>query len=167
MQLQDFFKILRLHQQNTILKMDGETKGQILLPTGVGKTYVQIYKILETLQSSESAISLMTAHRLLLCEQLIKELLKFSCDFNLYGKFDVLSIGSDGIDNDDFIKIKDDVKELTKECNITNTTTKEEILKAVHKAKKLKRHLLIVSTYQSVGRLEGIPIDIACLDEAH
>lgn len=167
MQLQDFFKILRLHQQNAILKMDGETKGQILLPTGVGKTYVQIYKILETLQSSESAISLMTAHRLLLCEQLIKELLKFSCDFNLYGKFDVLSIGSDGIDNDDFIKIKDDVKELTKECNITNTTTKEEILKAVHKAKKLKRHLLIVSTYQSVGRLEGIPIDIACLDEAH
>lgn len=46
MELHDFFKKLRFHQQNAVLKMVNEVKGQILLPTGVGKTYVQIYKIL-------------------------------------------------------------------------------------------------------------------------
>ncbi len=158
---------MNVHQQNAVKAMAAQTRGQIIMPTGVGKTWVQIYSILETLLNTESGLAVMAAHRILLCEQLIKQLLQRTFEFGLEGKFDVLTIASDGIERDDVSELNIDAFDFAKNCNVTRTTTTQEIQDAVKKSRKLKRHLLVVSTYQSVDRLFSIPIDIACFDEAH
>jgi superfamily II DNA or RNA helicase len=165
MNLQSFYSEMSVHQKKAIDATIGQLKGQIIMPTGSGKTWVQVYKIIETLQTKQTGISLIAAHRLLLCEQLIENLLKRAIEFDL--KFDVLTVGSEGVDDDDVIKLVEDCRDFSKKCNISRTTTSADIEKAVEKAKKLNRHLLIVSTYQSISRLSKTQIDIACFDEAH
>jgi superfamily II DNA or RNA helicase len=146
MNLQSFYSEMSVHQKKAIDATIGQLKGQIIMPTGSGKTWVQVYKIIETLQTKQTGISLIAAHRLLLCEQLIENLLKRAIEFDL--KFDVLTVGSEGVDDDDVIKLVEDCRDFSKKCNISRTTTSADIEKAVEKAKKLNRHLLIVSTYQ-------------------
>jgi len=167
MNLKTYFNLMNIHQQNAIKALTGQKRGQIIMPTGIGKTWVQIYTVLETLLNTESGLAVLAAHRILLCEQLIKQLLQRAFDFGLEGKFDILTIASDGIERDDVSQLNIDSYDFARKCNVTRTTTTEEIQDAVKKSRKLKRHLLVVSIYQSIARLFSIPIDIACFDEAH
>jgi superfamily II DNA or RNA helicase len=167
MNLQNLYDLMGKHQKSAIDAMSGQIKGQIIMPTGVGKTWVQVYKILETLFSTDTGIAVIAAHRLLLCEQLIKELLKRAFDFGLEGKFDVLTVACEGIDIEDVSRININCRDLLKKCNISLSTKADDIKNAVSKAKSINRHLLVVSTYQSLERLSKTSIDIACFDEAH
>ena len=72
----------------------------------------------------------------------------------------MLTIASDGIERDDVSQLNIDNFDFARKCNVTRTTTTQEIQDAVKKSRKLKRHLLVVSTYQSVDKLFSIPIDI-------
>jgi len=163
--LKSFYNIMRKHQKKAIDAISVSIKGQVILPTACGKTWVQVYAILSSLMGVETGVAVIAAHRLLLCEQLLKEVLKRAFKSNL--KFDILTVASDGVDEEDVARINEGCQDLLKHCNVSRSTTMEEIKQAVAKAKGLGRHLLIVSTYQSIARLSGISVDIACMDEAH
>ena len=170
MVLKDIYNILRPHQRAAVDALDsGVKRGQILLPTGVGKTYVQVYKILSTLHSLQhKGVAVIAAHRLLLCEQLIKDVARYALETGL--PFNILTVASDGMDMQDMAMLADDLNtdgNLMSRCLVDRATSSQEILDCAAKAKALGRHLLVVSTYQSFDRMAGLCVDVACLDEAH
>lgn len=165
--LQGYFNSLYPHQQQAAKAMKVSTVGQVLLPTGTGKTRVQVYSMLAELDALKGTpgIVLMAAHRLLLCEQLLKELLTLA--FQAGMKFNVLTIASDGMDLQDVARIQDFNGALLQHCLVEKTTSSNEIKDFVKKTADLGRHLLVVSTYQSIDRVLGVPVNLACMDEAH
>jgi len=163
--LQAFFNLMRSHQKRAINAISVSSIGQVILPTACGKTWVQVHTILDTLLKMESGVAVIAAHRLLLCEQLIKEVLKRAFEIGL--RFDVLTVASDGVDVEDVARLQEGCQDLLRSCRVERTTTTDEIEKFVDGSKKLGRHVLLVSTYQSISRIAGIPVDIACMDEAH
>lgn len=167
---QQLYSILRSHQQlaaNAITS--GVTRGQILLPTGVGKTLVQVYKILNMIQSiGRPIVSVIASHRILLCEQLIQEVIKVAADRGL--NFNILTVASDGVDLQDVALLtsaSNPLGNLGARCMVERCTSNSEILAFAQKTQMLNRHLLVVSTYHSFDRMVGLPVDVACLDEAH
>ena len=143
-------------------------KGIILLPTGVGKTLVEIAIILIELArkpQGQYGVAVMTAHRLLLCEQLIRGLAKYALKFGL--PFDILTVASDGIDSEDIALLDENLKDLNKVCRVNRSTCNAEVLRQYQTSQAIGRHLLVIATYNSLDRLNGLPIDIACIDEAH
>jgi superfamily II DNA or RNA helicase len=163
--LQNFYNLMRKHQKKAIDAISVSTKGQVILPTACGKTWVQVYAILSTLLSVETGVAVIASHRLLLCEQLIKDVLKRAFEYGL--KFDVITVASDGVDIEDVARLKEGCQELLRSCRVERTTVMEDIKKFTEDAKMLGRHVLVVSTYQSIQRIAGIPVDIGCMDEAH
>lgn len=162
---------LRSHQQRAADAItSGVDKGQVLLPTGVGKTMVQTYKILHTIQKKggDLTVSVLASHRLLLCEQLIQELVKVAADKGL--TFNVLTVASDGVDIQDVAMMtsqSNPLGNLGTRCLVEQCTSNTDIRAFAKKTKMLNRHLLVVSTYHSFDRMVGLNIDVACLDEAH
>ena len=170
MELQDIYNILRPHQRSAVDALNsGVNRGQILLPTGVGKTYVQVYKILSALTSLPSTgVAVIASHRILLCEQLIKDVARYALEVGM--PFNILTVASDGLDMQDMAMLADDLNSdgnLMARCLVDRATANQDILDCARKAKSLGRHLLVVSTYQSFDRMLGLDADIACLDEAH
>lgn len=168
----ELYKILRSHQKKAADAISsGVRKGQVLLPTGVGKTYVQIHKILDTIQKKKGTpiVSVIAAHRLLLCEQLILELVntvssRKGIDFN------VLTVASEGVDLQDLAVLmskRNPLGNVASRCTVKQCTSGKDIRDFAEQTRKLGRHLLIVSTYHSFDRMVGLPIDVACMDEAH
>lgn len=168
--LQDIYNMLRPHQRTAANALSsGVTRGQIILPTGVGKTYVQVYKILSTLHSLPyKGVAVIASHRLLLCEQLIKDVARYALETEL--PFNILTVASDGMDMQDMALLADGLNSdgnLQSRCLVNRATSSQEILDCAAMAKGLNRHLLVVSTYQSFDRMAGLGVDVACLDEAH
>jgi DNA or RNA helicases of superfamily II len=145
-------------------------QGQVFLPTGVGKTIVEVLTTLDVLlrkqDKGETGVAVFASHRLLLCEQLLGQLIKYAHGIGI--PFDVLTVASDGINEEDVADLREGLGDLLKFCTVKMTTTIEEAATFVEESGKRKRHTLIVATYQSFDRLRDIPkIDIACMDEAH
>lgn len=166
----------RIHQEECIQKMltriySNETsKGQVSLPTGTGKTRVQVSVHMELMkknhENSKLGVHVIGAHRLALCNQLLHEFIPKVIQHNL--PFDILFVGSDRF-NDDVVYSKYKDQGINKYIlESTSTTRQEEVKIAYEKSKAFNRHLVIVSTYHSFDKLKVIPnIDICTYDEAH
>ena len=165
-----FSKEHRDHQVSAIQSTIGNDREQIIIPTGTGKTRIQIHihiqDMIEKTKKNETGVYAIGAHRLLLCTQLMDELQHMCIECGL--PINVLYIGSarhddkhvydkyfhKGIDSDTF--------------SSTYTTQKDEVLKFYEKTKEDKRHLIIVSTYHSFDKMSCIDnIDVCTYDEAH
>ena len=147
-------------------------QGQVFLPTGVGKTLVEVITSLDMLlrkqDKNKTGVAAFAAHRLILCDQLLGQLIRFAHGLEL--SFDVLTVASEGVDEEDVAFLREGLGDLLRHCTVKKTTTMEEVADFVEETGKRNRHLLMVSTYQSFARLQNIPkngIDIACMDEAH
>ena len=69
--------LLRPHQQKALDAMLAYDKGQIIIPTGGGKTMCMIYDILENQKYIDNGSTVVVvAPRILLAEQLCKEFLE-------------------------------------------------------------------------------------------
>jgi superfamily II DNA or RNA helicase len=68
---------LRPHQERGVAAMAEHDKGQIVVPTGGGKTLKMIYDALRELQSETPQTIVVVAPRILLAEQLSSEFLEF------------------------------------------------------------------------------------------
>jgi superfamily II DNA or RNA helicase len=68
---------LRPHQERGVAAMAEHDKGQIVVPTGGGKTLKMIYDALRELQSETPQTIVVVAPRILLAEQLSAEFLEF------------------------------------------------------------------------------------------
>lgn len=166
----------RKHQREPIEKIltqifDSESSnGQISLPTGTGKTRVQVAIHIETMlnnaRKSKLGVHVIAAHRLALCNQLLNEFIQEIVSNQI--RADVLFVGSDRFPEDNiYEKFKE--QNLTKyDMEFTSTTRHDEIKIAYEKARHSNRQLIVVSTYHSFDRLKVIPnITLCTYDEAH
>jgi superfamily II DNA or RNA helicase len=163
--LTSFRSSMRALQTGAIMALKGKTRGTVLLPTGTGKTRVQVYTVLDALKDMDTGVAVIAAHRLLLCEQLLVELLKKAHEAGF--EFDVLTVASDGVDAEDVATIFEDCTDMLKTCRVHRTTAGEDVTKFAAESKAIGRHLLVVGTYQSIDRLSNLVVDVACMDEAH
>ena len=133
---------LRLHQQNALDVMQLQSKGQIIVPTGGGKTMCMIEDTKK--QFTESSLPktvVVVAPRILLAQQLCEDFLE------LIDNVDVLHVHSG-------------------ETHHYSTTKADEITYSVNNSTE---NLLIFTTYHSLHRIQEaeIEVDVIYFDEAH
>ena len=160
----------RKHQNDAIDSIGDKKIGQITIPTGTGKTRVQIaihlMNMIENLKNGKVGVHVIAAHRLLLCRQLMSEFKDMCFKCNL--PFNVLYIGSSRVDDKEVFE-----KYFNQGVNSSNyeqtfTTTNNVVKEFYDKTMSVKRNLVIVSTYHSFDRMVGIDkIDLTTFDEAH
>ena len=138
---------LRPHQQRGINRMEEYDKGQLIFPTGAGKTLTAIMdakRVFETADSHKTIV--IVAPRILLAEQLCSEFLEVIQRKDVH----VMHVHSG-------------------ETSFFSTTKVKEI--ALHDAvcKTAGEHQLIFTTYNSLNRLVDakVHVDTIYFDEAH
>ena len=132
---------LRPHQVRGTDAMQQHSKGQIIVPTGGGKTLKMIYDTLRQLQSETPQTIVVVAPRILLAEQLSSEFLEFITNAAVF------HIHSG-------------------ETHHESSTRISEIQQWVSDN---QGHKLIVTTYNSLQRLVDAEVDVDTIyfDEAH
>jgi superfamily II DNA or RNA helicase len=160
----------RQHQQDALQAIDGEAIGQISMPTGTGKTRVQIAihvkEMIEMCKRGDRGLFAISAHRLALCSQLMEEMIAVAVAAGL--PFDILFIGSSRF-SDDKIHARFKNEGFNRLVNQAMTTTQSKDVKNfVLDAKARNQHVLCVSTYHSFDKLSLVDkIDTCTYDEAH
>ena len=134
---------LRPHQEQAVKAMLRNTKGQIIVPTGGGKTMCMIDDAMnEFSRSYVNKTIVVVAPRILLANQLSSEFLEFITDV------DVAHVHSG-------------------ETHHFSTTKTDELEKWYHNSTK---NILIFTTYHSLHKISGsldIEVDTIYFDEAH
>jgi superfamily II DNA or RNA helicase len=135
---------LRPHQERAVAAMQKHNKGQLIVPTGGGKTLKMIYDALRQLQSQTPQTIVIVAPRILLAEQLSSEFLEFITDA------EVMHVHSGETHHYSSTKVSD-IQAHDVGCKVTNS------------------HQLIFTTYHSLNRLQEAEIDVDTIyfDEAH
>jgi superfamily II DNA or RNA helicase len=168
----------RPHQKKALQHLKPETIGQITIPTGTGKTRIQvdvhISDMIEKTKNGQTGVYVIGAHRLALCSQLLYDIVEVAIPCGL--QFDVLQVNSNSFTNDAIRtqlrkegKIDDNLRSFNDLISKgANTTRQDDVLDFVNKAKANNRHVIIVATYHSINKLAILPeIDICTYDEAH
>jgi len=135
---------LRPHQEQAIQSMTDHDKGQVIVPTGGGKTICMIMDAVKQLEDYGTVV--VVAPRILLAEQLCKEFMEIID--KKYNDVDVMHVHSG--------KIK----------GMFSTTNPLEIQGFVETT---SGNRLIFTTYHSLHRIQesGINVDTIYFDEAH
>ena len=133
---------LRPHQERAVAAMQKHNKGQVIVPTGGGKTLKMIYDAMRELQSETPQTIVVVAPRILLAEQLSSEFLEFITDA------EVLHVHSGETHHES----------STRPLNIRRWVDANA-----------DKHRLIVTTYNSLQRLADAEVDVDTIyfDEAH
>jgi len=158
----------RLHQSKALEAIDKFNKGQIILPTGTGKTRVQVAMIVRDMIAQANAGTLGTyviaSHRLLLNKQLMDELLDLCLKCGL--PVNALYVGS--ARQDDKEVYDKYFQHNIGDFRVDYTTSGMDIRNFANETKAVNRHLIVVSTYHSFDNLAYLEsIDICAYDEAH
>ena len=134
----------RPHQERGDAAMQQHNKGQLIYPTGGGKTLNMIMDAVRQFQSQTPQTIVIVAPRILLAEQLSSEFLEFITDA------EVLHVHSG-------------------ETSHVSTTKPADILVHAGMCAAANRHQLIFTTYNSLQRLADADIDVDTIyfDEAH
>jgi len=137
---------LRPHQQDALDAMEKHDKGQIIVPTGGGKTICMIHDAMREFSKFPQHTIVVVAPRILLANQLSAEFLEFITD----PEVDVMHVHSGETHHFSTTKV-DKIREFN-----------------FHNANK-GRNQLIFTTYHSLHRLveSQITIDTVYFDEAH
>jgi superfamily II DNA or RNA helicase len=132
---------LRPHQQRGLLAMEKHQLGQLIMPTGAGKTLVMIFDTIRQFSHSQEQTVVVVCPRILLAEQLSSEFLEFITNAS------VAHLHSG-------------------ETHHFSTTRPSEIRNWVDQTRGSK---LIFTTYNSLQRLQqaDIQVDTIYFDEAH
>ena len=138
---------LRPHQQRGIDRMGEYSKGQLIFPTGAGKTLTAIMdakRVFETATSHKTIV--IVAPRILLAEQLCSEFLEVIQRNDVH----VMHVHSG-------------------ETSFFGTTKVEKIRMHDSICKTAGEHQLIFTTYNSLGRIvdADVEVDTIYFDEAH
>ena len=135
---------LRPHQTRAVAAMAKHDKGQLIVPTGGGKTLKMIYDCLRQLQSETPQTIVVVAPRILLAEQLSSEFLEHITNV------EVMHVHSG-------------------ETHHFSTTKPADIVVHAGMCAAANRHQLIFTTYNSLQRLVDAEIDVDTIyfDEAH
>jgi superfamily II DNA or RNA helicase len=135
---------LRPHQQEAINTLRSHSLGQVIVPTGGGKTLIQIMDAMYRFEIKQPRTIVVVAPRLLLANQLCSEYLEHITNAN------VLHVHSG------------DTRHF-------KTTKADRINLFVSMCHTVREHVIIFTTYHSLHRVveSGIGIDTIYFDEAH
>jgi superfamily II DNA or RNA helicase len=135
---------LRPHQQEAINTLRSHSLGQVIVPTGGGKTLIQIMDAMYRFEIKQPRTIVVVAPRLLLANQLCSEYLEHITNAN------VLHVHSG------------DTRHF-------KTTKADRINLFVSMCHTVREHVIIFTTYHSLHRVveSGIDIDTIYFDEAH
>ena len=139
---------LRPHQLSALDAMSASDRGQIIVPTGGGKTICMIEDVKRQFKSPVANTIVVVAPRILLANQLCSEFLEQNLDGNYNVGVAVAHVHSG-------------------ETHYYSTTKASRI--SVWSAKKCASNQLIFTTYHSLHRIQesGIHVDTIYFDEAH
>lgn len=160
----------RQHQVQALESTVGKDIGQIIIPTGTGKTRVQVHlhvqSMIDKLKNDQTGVYVIGAHRLLLCKQLMVELQDMCLVCGI--PINTLYIGSarqnDKADYDKYFHKGIDSSNFES----TYTTAGDDVVSFYERTKAQNRNLIIVSTYHSFDRMKKLEeIDLCTYDEAH
>ena len=139
---------LRPHQLSALDAMSASDKGQIIVPTGGGKTICMIEDVKRQFKSPFGETIVVVAPRILLANQLCSEFLEQNLDGNYNVGVAVAHVHSG-------------------ETHYYSTTKASRI--SVWSAKNVANNQIIFTTYHSLHRIQesGIHVDAIYFDEAH
>ena len=131
---------LRPHQQNAVVNMSVHNRGQVLMPTGSGKTITMIQDAINSMGSDEQTI-VVVAPTIVLSNQLCKEFMDFMDNVN------VMCVHSG-------------------HTPYFTSTDKSDIKNWCH---YIRGHKFIFTTYHSLHRVQqsGIDVNTVYMDESH
>ena len=138
---------LRPHQQDAVDSMLAFDKGQLVIPTGGGKTLCMIYDIIQNQKYIDNGSTLVVvAPRILLAEQLCSEFLEVIDTTSTH----VLHVHSG-------------------ETHHFSTTNPSKINLFVNTARTAGENVIIFTTYHSLQRLQQADVEVNTIyfDEAH
>jgi superfamily II DNA or RNA helicase len=135
---------LRPHQQDAVYALRNNSIGQIIVPTGGGKTLIAIMDAVRRFEIKVPRTIVVVAPRILLAEQLSSEYLEHITNAN------VLHVHSG-------------------ETKHFSTTKSDRIKLFVDMCQTMREHVIIFTTYHSLHRVQesGIAVDTIYFDEAH
>ena len=139
--------LLRPHQQKALDAMLTYDKGQVIIPTGGGKTMCMIYDILENQKYIDNGSTIVVvAPRILLAEQLCKEFLEVIDDTHTH----VMHVHSG-------------------ETEFFSSTKPEKIALFNNVARSAGENCIIFTTYHSLHKVQEADIEVNTIyfDEAH
>ena len=141
---------LRPHQQRAYDKMESVDKGQIIIPTGGGKTFIMIADCIRELSTKSDQTIVVVAPRILLANQLCAEFF----EQNLDGKHN-LTIECLHVHSGETIH--------------ASTLKTDHIVRWQNNVMQQGENRIIFTTYHSLKRVvdSGILIDTIYFDEAH
>ena len=139
---------LRPHQLSALDAMSASDRGQIIVPTGGGKTICMIEDVKRQFKSPFGETIVVVAPRILLANQLCSEVLEQNLDGNYNVGVAVAHVHSG-------------------ETHYYSTTKASRI--SVWSAKNVANNQIIFTTYHSLHRIQesGIHVDAIYFDEAH
>lgn len=167
---------LRLDQKEISYLLQNESLLNICYPTAAGKGYIMIYDIFRRILETDEKILVISSHRLMLNSQHLDDM--FLTLVNLVGSIGFIFVGSDNynhpfteLSNTDNNKILFETKLRQKGLSdrdlIISSTNKNIINNKINDHFSKNRKVIIISTYNSLDKLEGINIDTLYCDEAH
>ena len=142
---------LRPHQQRIVNRMENYSKGQIIVPTGGGKTMCMIVDTQRRLDSiNNGTTTVVVAPRILLAEQLCSEFMEVIDPHNSDPYLHILHVHSG-------------------ETHYTSTTKADRINVFANCARNMGENVIIFTTYNSLHRVMEADIEVNTIyfDEAH
>ena len=141
---EDHLITLRPHQEQALEAMMTNSKGQVIIPTGGGKTICMIEDAKKRFESATPKTLCVVAPRILLANQLCSEFLELIDNVN------VMHVHSGDTEHFSTTKVKD-IQTHNAICTVA------------------EEHELIFTTYHSLHKVQesGIKVDTIYFDEAH
>ena len=142
---------LRPHQERIIDRLQNYNKGQVIVPTGGGKTLTMIMDAKESMDRVTSGVTtVVVAPRILLAEQLCSEFMEVIDPNNSDPYLHVMHVHSG-------------------ETHFTSTTNAEKINVYANCARNMGENCIIFTTYNSLQRIVDADIEVNNIyfDEAH
>ena len=139
---------LRPHQLEALDAMNDSDKGQIIVPTGGGKTMCMIEDVKRQFKSPVSKTIVVVAPRILLANQLCSEFLEQNLDGNYNVGVDVIHVHSG-------------------ETHFYSTTKSDNIKQWYHSS---TNHIIMFTTYHSLHKIQDtldVEVDTIYFDESH
>ena len=142
---------LRPHQQRACDRMLAYAKGQLIMPTGAGKTLTMISDVQNSMNEiSNGTTTVIVAPRILLAEQLCSEFMEIIDPNNSDPYLHVMHVHSG-------------------ETHYTSTTKADKIHLYASCARSMGENVIIFTTYNSLHRIMEADIEVNSIyfDEAH
>jgi hypothetical protein len=186
MSIKKLIKTLNVDQKDMFDILNSNNKYQFRVPTGVGKGYLMILHILYNIIKTKNKKFVIASHRLSLNNQHLRDLINYYIDLKLISKVKFLSVGSQALN---ISKLLADDKKLGSKFNnqLYNYNNSSLPIKGKLEQRDIFRYTLckndvneiikrndndgfktiIITTYNSLSKINDQEIDIIYLDEAH